>query len=356
MKKKVKLNHDVVTFALVVLLYAVVAFLLYSGSLTRQIANMLIPISVYIVLAVSLNLVVGLLGELSLGHGGFLSVGLFSGCLVAIALSATSLPLFVRLPLSMIVGGLVAMVFGFIVGLPALRLKGDYLAIVTLACGEIIKNIFNILYVGVDAEGLHFSITNEADLHLGEGGVSILQGPMGATANVKLSTFTVGTVLVLIALFVVLNLVHSRAGRAIMAMRDNRIAAESVGISATKYKLMAFVTSAVLAGAAGALYAMNYSSVAAKKFDFNASILVLVFVVLGGLGNIRGSVIAAAFLTVLPEFLRNLGLDKYRMLVYAIVLIVVMIATNNENSKEVFAGLRRKLVRSAPEKGVGDRG
>ena len=127
MKKKVKLNHDVVTFALVVLLYAVVAFLLYSGSLTRQIANMLIPISVYIVLAVSLNLVVGLLGELSLGHGGFLSVGLFSGCLVAIALSATSLPLFVRLPLSMIVGGLVAMVFGFIVGLPALRLKGDYL-------------------------------------------------------------------------------------------------------------------------------------------------------------------------------------------------------------------------------------
>ena len=116
MKKKVKLNHDVVTFALVVLLYAVVAFLLYSGSLTRQIANMLIPISVYIVLAVSLNLVVGLLGELSLGHGGFLSVGLFSGCLVAFALSATSLPLFVRLPLSMIVGGLVAMVFGFIVG------------------------------------------------------------------------------------------------------------------------------------------------------------------------------------------------------------------------------------------------
>ena len=241
-------------------------------------------------------------------------------------------------------------------GVPVLRLQGDYLAIVTLAFGEIIKNIFNILYVGVDAEGLHFSITNEADLHLGEGGVSILQGPMGATANVKLSTFTVGTILVLIALFVVLNLVHSRAGRAIMAMRDNRIAAESVGISATKYKLMAFVTSAVLAGAAGALYAMNYSSVAAKKFDFNASILVLVFVVLGGLGNIRGSVIAAAFLTVLPEFLRNLGLDKYRMLVYAIVLIVVMIATNNENSKEFFAGLRRKLVRSAPEKGANGHG
>ena len=110
------------------------------------------------------------------------------------------------------------------------------------------------------------------------------------------------------------------------------------------------------AGAAGALYAMNYSSVAAKKFDFNASILVLVFVVLGGLGNIRGSVIAAAFLTVLPEFLRNLGLDKYRMLVYAIVLIVVMIATNNENSKEFFAGLRRKLVRSAPEKGANGHG
>ena len=345
-----------ITYLLVIIAYVILQVMSSTGSISSSLKGMLVPICAYVVMAVSLNLTVGVLGELSLGHAGFMSVGAFSGIVTAMSLQQAIPNGVARLAVAMIVGAVCAGIAGVIVGVPVLRLQGDYLAIVTLAFGEIIKNIFNILYVGVDAEGLHFSITNEADLHLGEGGVSILQGPMGATANVKLSTFTVGTVLVLIALFVVLNLVHSRAGRAIMAMRDNRIAAESVGISATKYKLMAFVTSAVLAGAAGALYAMNYSSVAAKKFDFNASILVLVFVVLGGLGNIRGSVIAAAFLTVLPEFLRNLGLDKYRMLVYAIVLIVVMIATNNENSKEFFAGLRRKLVRSAPEKGANGHG
>ena len=232
MKKKVKLNHDVVTFALVVLLYAVVAFLLYSGSLTRQIANMLIPISVYIVLAVSLNLVVGLLGELSLGHGGFLSVGLFSGCLVAIARSATSLPLFVRLPLSMIVGGLVAMVFGFIVGLPALRLKGDYLAIVTLACGEIIKNIITNLDITGGALGLN----------------------TGAIYSNAKTLLPYAAVLVLLTVAVMLNLKRSKYGRAIMAIRDNRIAAEANGINVTYFKLAEFMLTAFIAGAGGALY------------------------------------------------------------------------------------------------------
>ena len=315
MKKKVKLNHDVVTFALVVLLYAVVAFLLYSGSLTRQIANMLIPISVYIVLAVSLNLVVGLLGELSLGHGGFLSVGLFSGCLVAIALSATSLPLFVRLPLSMIVGGLVAMVFGFIVGLPALRLKGDYLAIVTLACGEIIKNIITNLDITGGALGLN----------------------TGAIYSNAKTLLPYAAVLVLLTVLVMMNLKHSKHGRAIMAIRDNPIAAQSVGLNLTKYKLMAFVTSAALAGAAGALYGLNYSSLQSVKFNFNTSILVLVFVVLGGLGNIWGSLLSAAALTILPEALRQFA--DYRMLVYAIVLIFVMLATNNPRFKAFFAKL-----------------
>ena len=351
---KRKLAGKFVTYGIVIAFYIIIQVLNGAGMVSPSIAGQLVPICAYVTMAVSLNLVVGFSGELSLGHAGFMSVGAFSGIVAAMSLQQAIPNGIARLAVAMLVGAVCAGVAGVIVGVPVLRLQGDYLAIVTLAFGEIIKNIFNILYVGVDAEGLHFSITNEAALHLGEGGISILQGPMGATANVKLSTFTVGTVLVLVSLFVVLNLVHSRAGRAIMAMRDNRIAAESVGISATKYKLMAFVTSAVLAGAAGALYAMNYSSVAAKKFDFNASILVLVFVVLGGLGNIWGSLIAAAALTILPEALRQFS--DYRMLVYAIVLILVMIATNNENSKEFFAGLRRKLVRSAPEKGVGDRG
>ena len=212
----------------------------------------------------------------------------------------------------------------------------------------------NILYVGVDENGLHFSTSSEAALNLSETGKAILKGPMGVTANVKLSSFTAGFLLVMVALIVVLNLVNSRSGRAIMALRDNRIAAESVGISATKYKLMAFVTSAVLAGAAGALYAMNYSSIAAKKFDFNTSILILVYVVLGGLGNIRGSVIAAALLYVLPELLRDFY--DYRMLIYAIVLILVMLATNNERSKEFFSSLRRKILGRGTEKGGAQNG
>ena len=172
---------------------------------------------------------------------------------------------------------------------------------------------------------------------------------MGVTTNLKLSSFTAGFILVLVALTVVLNLVNSRSGRAIMALRDNRIAAESVGIGATKYKLMAFVTSAVMAGAAGVLYAMNYSSVAPKKFDFNTSILVLVFVVLGGIGNIRGSIIAAAFLTYLPELLRAINLDEYRMLVYAIVLILVMIATNNPVLRRFFTGIGDRFRKKPPE-------
>lgn len=259
-----------------------------------------------------------------------------------------------RLLVSMLIGAFFAGIAGVIVGVPVLRLRGDYLAIVTLAFGEIIKNIINILYVGVDENGLHFSTSSEAALNLSETGKAILKGPMGVTANVKLSSFTAGFLLVTVALIVVLNLVNSRSGRAIMALRDNRIAAESVGISATKYKLMAFVTSAVLAGAAGALYAMNYSSIAAKKFDFNTSILILVYVVLGGLGNIRGSVIAAALLYVLPELLRDFY--DYRMLIYAIVLILVMLATNNERSKEFFSSLRRKILGRGTEKGGAQNG
>ena len=165
---------------------------------------------------------------------------------------------------------------------------------------------------------------------------------MGIGGIQKISTFTAGFLLVMVTLVVVFHLVNSRAGRAMMALRDNRIAAESVGISATKYKLMAFVTSAALAGMAGALYAMNYSTVTGAKFKFDTSILVLVFVVLGGIGNIRGSIIAATVLTILPEMLREFS--DYRMLIYAIVLIVVMLATNSPAFKQFFDVVKEKVV------------
>ena len=333
--RRKRLFGNLLTYCIVAAAFVILQLLNAGGMLSPSLQGQLVPICAYVTMAVALNLVVGISGELSLGHAGFMSVGAFSGVVASISLQELIPMGPLRLLVSMLIGAFFAGIAGVIVGVPVLRLRGDYLAIVTLAFGEIIKNIINILYVGVDENGLHFSTSSEAALNLSETGKAILKGPMGVTANVKLSSFTAGFLLVMVALIVVLNLVNSRSGRAIMALRDNRIAAESVGIGATKYKLMAFVTSAVLAGAAGALYAMNYGSIAAKKFDFNTSILVLVFVVLGGMGNIRGSIIAAAVLTVLPEMLRAVG--EYRMLIYAVVLILVMIATNNATIRQFFA-------------------
>ena len=345
-----RLVNNFITYGMVVAAYIVLQALNAGGMISPSLQGQLVPICAYVVMAVSLNLVVGVSGELSLGHAGFMSVGAFSGVITALSLQDAIPNGTVRLVVAMLVGALLAGVAGFAVGVPVLRLRGDYLAIVTLAFGEIIRNIINVLYVGVDEKGLHFSVENELALGLSEEGRAILKGPMGFTTNVKLATFTAGFLLVMITLVVVLNLMNSRSGRAIMALRDNRIAAESVGIGATKYKLMAFVTSAVLAGAAGVLYAMNYSSMAPKKFDFNTSILILVFVVLGGLGNIRGSVIAAALLYVLPELLREFY--EYRMLIYAIVLILVMLATNNPTLRGFFAALRERLGRKTPKQAV----
>lgn len=298
--KKKLLSNNAVTLYLVIAIYAVVSFFVYSGSISRQISSMLISVSCYIVMAVSLNLVVGLLGELSLGHAGFMSVGLFSGCLLSITL-ADALPLIIRLPLSMILGGLAASAVGLVVGLPALRLKGDYLAIVTLGCGEIIKNIITNLDVTGGALGLN---TN------------------AIYSNTK-TLLPFAVVLVLLCTLVMMNLKKSKHGRAIMAIRDNRIAAESNGVDVTYYKLMVFILSAFFAGAAGTLYGHSLANIKAATFDYNMSIEILVIVVLGGMGSVRGSILAAIILKALPEMLRDF--NDYRMLVYSIVLILIML-------------------------------
>ena len=329
------------TYGVVILAYLIMQGLIFSGSMSSSLKGMLIPICAYIVMAVSLNLTVGVLGELSLGHAGFMSMGAFTGVTAAVALQdiVTFAPL--RLAIGLIVGAVFAAFAGFLIGIPVLRLKGDYLAIVTLAFGEIIKSIFNNLYVGVDEKGLHMSMLTDKT-QLREGGKLIIGGPMGIGGIQKISTFTAGFLLVMITLVIVFNLVNSRSGRAIMAIRDNRIAAESVGLNVTKYKMMAFVTSAALAGAAGALFAMNYSTVVANKFDFNTSILVLVFVVLGGLGNMLGSIVAATALTILPEALRQFS--DYRMLVYAVVLILVMLCTNSPAVKNALNRIKSRSL------------
>ena len=323
---------DFATYLGVILVFAAVSVCQAQGLLSRSVSGMLVPICAYVCMAVSLNLTVGILGELSLGHAGFMSVGAFSGIITAMSLRSAIPSDPARMVLALVVGAVFAAIVGFIVGIPVLRLRGDYLAIVTLAFGEIIKDIINCLLVGWDENGLHVALnldgnTNIASLGLSGNGVEIIKGAQGATGNARIATFTMGFVLVMITLVVVLNLVRSRTGRAVMAIRDNRIAAESVGINVTKYKLIAFVTSAALAGAAGALFGLNYSNVTAAQFDFNTSILVLVYVVLGGLGNIWGTILATVVLYVLPEALRQYA--DLRMLLYAVVLIVVMLATNN---------------------------
>ena len=330
MKLKKTSRNNLITYGVVILAYGILQLMSNAGSISATLRGMLVPICAYVVMAVSLNLTVGVLGELSLGHAGFMSVGAFMGVTAAICLQNVIASDPLRLAVALLVGALFAGIVGFLVGIPVLRLNGDYLAIVTLAFGEIIKSVFNNLYLGLDARGLHLSLLEDRT-NLGEGGRLIIAGPMGIGSIPKIASFTAGFVLILVCLAVIFHLVGSRQGRAIMAIRDNRIAAESVGLSVTHYKMTAFVISAAMAGAAGALFALNYSTVVANKFDFNTSILVLVFVVFGGLGNMLGSLVAAAALTILPEALRSFA--NYRMLIYAIVLILVMLATNNPTFK-----------------------
>lgn len=324
--KRNRLIYNIVTFALVIGAFLLLQSMIASKSITRSLKGQLVPICCWVVMAVSLNLVIGISGELSLGHAGFMSVGAYTGAVIsgwllnAHGVDNTAL----RLVLAIVAGGIAAGVMGALIGIPVLRLRGDYLAIVTLAFGEIIRNLVNVLYVGVADGRLTFSFLNK---DMPEGVTMLVDGAKGAVKIKPISTFTAGFVLILITLIVVLNLVNSRAGRAIKATRDNRIAAESMGVPVTKYKMMAFVTAAALAGMAGALYGLNSSTVVPTQFTFNQSINVLVFVVLGGLGNVLGSVISATLLTVLPEMLR--AFSDYRMLVYAVVLILVMIFTNN---------------------------
>ncbi|MBQ4224788.1 MAG: branched-chain amino acid ABC transporter permease [Oscillospiraceae bacterium] len=306
--KKIINKKNIIAAAVAVGIYILIMLLCSAGLLSRHYQSLLVPIGINVILAVSLNLTVGFLGELTLGHAGFMSVGAYAGCLFTLY---SDLPTVIELPLAIIIGGAVAAVFGIIIGIPALRLKGDYLAIVTLAFGEIIRSV----------------ITN----------LDALGGAGGLKGIDKSSGFTSVYILLLITVLVSVTLVDSRHGRAITAIRDNVIAAESIGINVVFYKLLAFVSAAFFAGAAGVLYGHNLGILKPNTFDFNKSIEILVIVVLGGMGSIKGSIISAVIITLLPEVLR--GLDDYRMLIYSIVLIAIMIVNNSRRltaAKEKF--------------------
>lgn len=332
-KQKI-LNKSTLTLGGIALMYLILCIMVYGGFASRQLLLVILPISCHIVLAVSLNLVVGFLGELSLGHAGFMSVGLFTGCLVSIA-TVDALPAAIRIPISMVVGGLAAALVGLIVGLPALRLKGDYLAIVTLGCGEIIKNVIN-------------------NIQIKSGPLAgVLDGALGLNtkaiySNVKLLLpFLI--ILVMLVVWIVLNIQKSRHGRAIMAIRDNRIAAEATGINVTYYKLMVFILAAFFAGMAGVLYGHGFSVIKSSDFGYNFSIELLIIVVFGGMGKVHGSVIAAIILYALPEIaLREFS--DYRMLAYSIVLIVIMLLGSNPRFiewKERFSPIKWNQRRKA---------
>lgn len=325
MKMTKDFKENLITYGIVIVAFIIVELMTATGSISSLMKGLLVPLCVYVILAISLNLTVGILGELSLGHAGFMCVGAFTGAFFSRCMENVITVAPVRFTLAILIGAVCAGLIGLLIGMPVLRLKGDYLAIVTLAFGEIIKNVINVIYVGRDANGIHISMKDAASMSMESDGDLIINGAQGITGTPKDSNFIVGTILILITLFIVLNLIKSRDGRAIMSIRDNLIAAESVGIRITRYKLMAFSISAALAGVAGVLYAHNLNSLMAtpKNFGYNMSITILVFVVLGGIGNIRGSIISAVILTLLPELLR--GMNDYRMLIYSIVLIAIML-------------------------------
>ncbi len=329
--KKIVSNskNNLITYAILIVFFAVALIWSQTGEMPRKIQNLLVPLCIYSILAVSLNLVVGVLGDLSLGHAGFMCIGAYTGAVFTNIFETVVPNDWIRFGIALLIGGAFAAVFGFIICIPVLRLKGDYLAIVTLAFGEIIKNILNIVYLGIDSEGIKASIDGTAyNEMLLTDGQTIIKGAMGITGTSRDANFVIAFVLLFVTVMASLNLINSRTGRAVMAIRDNSIAAQTIGINISKYKLTVFTIASFFAGIAGVLFSHNMNSFSASGFDYNTSILILVYVVLGGIGSIRGSIIAAILLYALPELLREVG--EYRMLIYAILLISMMIINNSD--------------------------
>ena len=313
--KNIKWKHfaNYLAVALATVIFSILAI---SGALPQSMAYKLEEIAISIILAVSLSLVVGFLGELSLGHAGFMCVGAYLGGKIAALLMPSlgnGIPTFL---VSLLVGGACAGVCGFIIGLPALRLKGDYLAITTLAFGEIVRTIFQ---------------------NTSEGSFGGALGLATPRFNKKFF-FIICFVLVLVTLAVVQNLIRSKHGRAITAIRDNEIAARATGVNVTRYKLTGFIVAAVFAGFAGVLFSYTQNTVSSSTFDYNYSIEILVMVVLGGMGSINGSIIAAALITYLNKELATVltgDLAVLKDLVYALILIVIIIYNNSPAFKNI---------------------
>ena len=316
------------TYLLVGVITVVATVLTMMGVLTRRTPvltpDLLTQIAFTMIMVVSLNLVVGFLGELSLGHAGFMYIGAYVAGLTMYYMQNLIPMALLRFVAAMLLGGLAAMLFGFIIGLPALRLRGDYLAIVTLAFGEIVRGVLKNIRVGsmIPQPSIGFNVKDLA-------------------GSYSKYLFLIAFVMVLITLFCVQNIVKSKHGRAIVAIKDNEIAARAMGVNVTYYKLMLFAIAAFFAGIAGAIFS-NYTTVSPDIFDYNYSIEFLVMVVLGGMGSLFGSLISSIVIVFINVQLRSIltgNLVGLKNLVYALILIVMMIIT----SAPKLAPLREKL-------------
>lgn len=294
---KSTLKNYAVNLIAVMLLYGTMVVLSESGVLNKYYSGILVFVCINIMLAVSLNLTTGCLGQIALGHAGFMSIGAYTAALFTKWLAVSGAGGYLGYFGGLILGGLLAAVFGFIIGLPALRLKGDYLAIITLGFGEIIRTII---------ENLQFT-----------------GGAQGLRSIDKFSTLPVASAICIISVCLLTTLMRSRHGRAILSIREDDIASEAAGIHNTYYRTMAFTIAAFFAGVAGGVYAHYIGILGAKNFNFTRSVEIIIIVVLGGLGSFTGSIIAAIILTILPELLRDF--NDYRMLVYSIALVLIMI-------------------------------
>ncbi|HIR47108.1 MAG TPA: branched-chain amino acid ABC transporter permease [Candidatus Caccousia avicola] len=303
---KSKLLSYAVNAGLLLVFYFLFFALIANGTINRYSSGIMTTMFINIILTVSLNLVSGFLGQLVLGHAGFMSVGAYTAALFTLY---SGLPITISFPISIVLAGVMAAVFGVIIGVPALRLRGDYLAIITLGFGEIIRVIILACDFTGGAKGLR-------------GIPTIL--PKGSDAtSLALAKYSYVFWLAVITVVIIWAFVRSRHGRAVIAIREDEIAAEASGIHTTYYKLFAFVMAAFFAGVAGSVYAHHIGVLDPGKFNFDYSVEILLMAVLGGLGSITGSIIAAVALTILPEFLR--GFEDYRMLIYAVILIIVML-------------------------------
>ncbi len=320
--KNILNRKNLARLAVAVAIWAVVALLMAIGVMPRSLQSLTMKICYYVVLTLSLDLIVGYLGDLSLGHAAFYAVGGYAGCAFALYVD---LPFGISFVLSLLVGGVAAAIVGFLISKAILKLRGDYLAIVTLAFGEFIRSFVKIIP--------------------GLGGTKGLIGV--PTYSSRVVGFSLSYIVVLLVIIAVYNLTHSRVGRAVTAIRDNSIAVESVGIDIKRMKVLVFTIASFMAGVAGVLFGFYKTTLTPSDFTYNLSIEVLVMVVLGGMGSIKGSVIASVVIVALPELLR--GASDYRMLIYAVALIAMMMFKANprlmrlaEKLGESIKGLKSK--------------